>query len=176
VGGELPVTVVDVARLYEAFGYAVFRRCVRIVRNPSTAEDVLQDVFVRVLRHGEGYRGGSALAWLQRIADRACLDRIRRDGHAGSASEAAADPAQRPDAGLPVPEASRLLGELLAVLPEKLREIAILYFVDDMSQVEIAEALGCSTMTVKRRLRALREQANHLTGIPWRSEATDVEC
>lgn len=154
----------DVASLYERFGYAVFRRCARIVGGGAAAEDAAQEVFVRVLRYGDGYDGTSALGWLLRIADRACLDRLERERpraplHGGGAARADEAAALRPD-----PEAARLLRELLATLPRILREIAILHYVDEMSLEEIARALGCSTMTVKRRVRKLHERANALVG------------
>ena len=151
----------EVGRLYENFGYAVFRRCLRVTGDRALAEDLLQDVFVRVLRYGDGFAGGSALAWLHRIADRACLDRLERDGR----REPRVGTAGRPLPGVvaqPTAEATRLLSELLAALPFRLRQVAILYYVDDMSQDEIARALECSTMTVKRRLAALHARSSRL--------------
>lgn len=156
----------EVASLYERFGYAVLRRCRRLVRDEAAAEDLLQDVFVRVLRYGDGFRGSSALGWLHRIADRACLDRLERErarplaGGNGKPEEAAGD------GPLPAPEATRLLHELLGQIPRPLRQVAILYYVDDMDQLEIAAALDCSTMTVRRRLRALHRAAAALTETP----------
>ncbi len=151
----------DVGQLYERFGYAVFRRCLRVVGDRSLAEDVLQDVFVRVLRYGDGFRGSSVLGWLHRIADRACLDRLDRDGRTAPRSAVEARGAEEGVAP-PTAEANRLLSELLAALPRALRQVAILYYVDDMNQDEIARALECSTMTVKRRLAALHEASNRL--------------
>lgn len=156
----------EVASLYERFGYAVLRRCRRLTRDQAAAEDLLQDVFVRVLRYGEGFRGTSALAWLHRIADRACLDRLERErpraaaGGNGKPEEAAAG------GTLPAPEATLLLAELLRQIPRALRQVAILYYVDDMDQREIAGALDCSTRTVKRRLGELHRVAGALAGNP----------
>ena len=156
----------EVASLYERFGYAVLRRCRRLTREEAAAEDLLQDVFVRVLRYGDGFRGTSALAWLHRIADRACLDRLGRE-RTRAARRGNGAPETATDGGtLPVPEATLLLAELLRQLPRPLRQVAILYYVDDMDQQEIAGALDCSTRTVKRRLGALHRVAAALTGNP----------
>ncbi|HEU4382144.1 MAG TPA: RNA polymerase sigma factor [Anaeromyxobacteraceae bacterium] len=156
----------EVARLYERFGYAVLRRCRRLVRDDAAAEDLLHDVFVRVLRYGDGFQGTSALAWLHRIADRACLDRLERERpRARLRGNGAPEPASG-DGPLPRSEASLLLAELLGQLPRSLRQVAILYYVDDMDQLEIAAALDCSTMTVRRRLRALHQAAAALTETP----------
>jgi RNA polymerase sigma-70 factor (ECF subfamily) len=163
----------EAARLYERFGYAVLRRCRRLMRDQAAAEDLLQDVFVRVLRYGDGFRGSSALAWLHRIADRACLDRLERErSRAARGGNGSPEPATG-DGPLPAPEAALLLAELLGQLPRALRQVAILYYVDDMDQLEIAAALDCSTMTVRRRLRALHQAAAALTGSPSQ-EADDA--
>jgi RNA polymerase sigma-70 factor (ECF subfamily) len=167
------MTTGEVSALYERFGYSVFRRCLRILKEPARAEDALQDVFVRVLRYGGGYRGGSVLSWLLRIADRAALDRLQRDGPpAPSADEAPAGPGALASAGHE-PEATHLLRELLARLPAPLQEVALLTYLDGQTAAEIAAELGCSTMTVKRRLRALHEQARALAGAA--PEVDDVE-
>ncbi len=159
--GACPVTRAEVGQLYERFGHSVFRRCLRVTGDRSLAEDVLHDVFVRVLRYGNGFAGASVLGWLHRIADRACLDRLDRDGRTGPRALADAGGAEEVVAP-PAAEATRFLRELLTALPRALRQIAILYYVDDMDQDEIARVLACSTMTVKRRLAALRERSNQL--------------
>lgn len=156
----------EVASLYERFGYAVLRRCRRLMRDQAAAEDLLQDVFVRVLRYGDGFRGSSALAWLHRIADRACLDRLERERPRAPGGGNGNPDGPGGDGHLSVPEATLLLAELLGQLPRALRQVAILYYVDDMDQLEIATALDCSTMTVRRRLRALHQSAAALTGAP----------
>jgi RNA polymerase sigma-70 factor (ECF subfamily) len=153
----------EVAALYERFGFPVYRRCLRILHDPALAEDALQEVFVRVLRFGDAFRGGSRMAWLLRIADRAALDRI---GHDGARAAWRPELEEAPELASPLlqePEASRLLSELLGALPRHLQEVAVLSYLDGMSQAQMAEALGCSTMTVKRRVRALHRRARQLT-------------
>ncbi|MBK9517584.1 MAG: RNA polymerase sigma factor [Anaeromyxobacter sp.] len=167
------MTTEEVSALYERFGYSVYRRCLRILREPARAEDALQDVFVRVLRYGSGYRGGSVLSWLLRIADRAALDRLHRDGGRSPADPEKAKAPELPTGLLQEPEAARLVSELLAGLPRPLQEVALLTYLDGLTAAEIATELGCSSMTVKRRLRALHEQARALVG--ERAEVHDVE-
>ena len=167
------MTTAELTALYERFGHSVYRRCLRILRDPVRAEDAMQDVFVRVLRYGEGYRGGSMLSWLLRIADRAALDRLDADGPRTVEDPEVATGPELPSELLQRPEATRLLRELLALLPGPLQEVALLTYLDGMTAAEIASALGCSTMTVKRRLRALHEQARQHAGEP--AEVRDVE-
>ena len=169
------MTSAQVSELYERFGYAVHRRCLRILRDPGLAEDALQDVFVRVLRFGDGYRGGSVLAWLLRIADRAALDRLGRARAHGKGVAALAPLGEPPGDAVQAPEASLLLSEVLAQLPRPLPQGALLAYLDGMSQAESAAALGCSTMTVKRRMRALHRRAQELTEAQPDGEVGHVE-
>jgi RNA polymerase sigma factor (sigma-70 family) len=150
----------EVGQLYERFGSSVYRRCLRILGDAALAQDALQDVFVRVLRYGDGFNGTSILGWLHRVADRTCLDCLDRNGRARRplVDSCVARGAIAP----PTAEANRLLSEVLTALPHALRQIAILYYVDDMNQDEIASALECSTMTVKRRLAALHRRSSQL--------------
>jgi RNA polymerase sigma-70 factor (ECF subfamily) len=160
------MTPEEISSLYERFGYSVYRRCLRILRDPARAEDAMQDVFVRVLRYESSFSGGSVLSWLLRIADRAALDRLQRDGaraHDEPEPDSATGP-ELPTTALEKPEAARLLAELLGALPRPLQVVALLTYLDGMTAAEIAASLQCSTMTVKRRLRALHEQARALTG------------
>jgi RNA polymerase sigma-70 factor (ECF subfamily) len=165
----------EVRVLYERFGFPVYRRCLAILRDPHLAEDVLQDVFVRVLRYGDGYHGGSMVAWLLRIAHRAALDRLGRDGVRPPARPDEPAPLELPSELLQAPEAARLLSELLHQLPRPLQEVALLTYLDGMNQAEIAAALGCSTMTVKRRVRALHRRAQQLAEPPPEREVGHVE-
>jgi RNA polymerase sigma factor (sigma-70 family) len=173
------MTTAEVSALYERFGFSVYRRCLRVLHEPARAEDAMQDVFVRVLRYGDTFRGGSMLSWLLRIADRAALDRLQRDGPTPPDLPAVEDrPEHATGPELPAdllqkPEATRLLQELLGALPPPLQEVALLTYLDGMTAAEIARELRCSAMTVKRRLRALHDQARQLTG--QAREIRDVE-
>lgn len=158
--GSTAPGVPDVGLLYERYGYAVFRRCLRLLGDEASAADVLQETFVRVLRYGARARVESPLPWLHRIADRACLDRIARERRRLRGWLDLREAVAYPDA-----EPVRLVRELLANLPRRLAHVAILHHVDGMEQADIARTLGCSTMTVKRRLRALRKAARALTGV-----------
>src|SRR5438067_724987 len=75
-----------VEALYRQFGPAVFRRCLKLLRNPAEAEDATQEVFVRVCRHLDSWtRGESPLAWIYSIATRYCLTMLRDRGRHATA-------------------------------------------------------------------------------------------
>lgn len=169
------MTPADVRALYERFGLPIYRRCLRILRDPARAEDALQDVFVRVLRYGDGYQGGPVLTWLMRIGDRVALDRLARDGDGRNGRPARATATDLHCPCLHAAEASALLSQLLGRLPRRLQEVAVLTYVDGMSQSDMATSLGCSTRTVKRRLRTLHRHARQLGGADGEEEVDHVE-
>ena len=50
----------------------------KLLGSPSDADDALHEVFVRVHRYGDSYRGEAPLAWLYRIADRQCFELLQK--------------------------------------------------------------------------------------------------
>jgi RNA polymerase sigma factor (sigma-70 family) len=66
--------------LYERYGALVFAVAVRLVRDPATAEDVVQEVFVQVWRQPAGFdpAAGTLPTWLAMLARRRAIDAIRR--------------------------------------------------------------------------------------------------
>jgi RNA polymerase sigma factor (sigma-70 family) len=159
------MTEAEMARLYIDYGYVLFRRCFAYLGNEAAAQDAVQDVFVRALSAANTFRGDSSpRTWLCRIADNLCLDMLRRQRrhrvrpiddsdsgvHASFASEIATGDDRDAVLG-----AHRLLD---ALKPEE-RRLAVLYYVDELTQDEIAAELGLSRRTVGKRVRALLKQA-----------------
>ena len=144
---------------YRQYGYTLRQRCRMLLGDAAAADDALQEVFVRALKYG-AREPEKPLAWLKRIADRCCFDLMLSDrrrsevqlGLQIDAQIAAACPARDPDK-------VRTVLQLLARAKPKLRQVAVLFYFDEMTRDEIARELGCSTMTVKRRLAAFRRFA-----------------
>ncbi len=141
------------------YGYAVHRRCARMLGNPSDADDALQNVFVRVMRYGHTFDGRDPLGWLYRIADRHCIDVIRKGRRVelvGEWGRRNREPSvDNPSTG------SLLLGLAVRRIVRSARpkdsRIAILYYLDGMTQDEVAREMGCSRKTVKKRLARFKE-------------------
>jgi RNA polymerase sigma factor (sigma-70 family) len=137
----------DLARFYARYGGAVFRRARRLLRSESGAEDACQEVFVRLWRARPDFAAASPVTWLYRVTTNYCLNQIRNDRRRRigeqSASEATAASFELS------------LSLLLRGLPESLHELALYYYVDQLSQAEIAPLLGVSQRTVSTRLREL---------------------
>lgn len=149
----------EVEELYRKYGYAVHRRCRRLLRSDAAADDALQEVFIRVLRYGAGFDARRPLAWLYRIADHACFDRLkherRTEAQQSELQMLKAPPEAEPDQSS---EKQLLLGVLAAAKQEQ-REAASLHYIDGLTHAEIATTLGCSREAITRRLAKFREHA-----------------
>lgn len=154
-----------VESLYRQFGPAIFRRCLKLLRDPAEAEDATQEVFVRVFRSLERFTyGDSALPWIYQIATRHCLHHLR-DGSRRGASQArmAATSQEETPGDLGRALADRqVASRLLAHFDERTALIALHALVDGMTQEEIGQALGLSRKTVGIKLQHFMERARSL--------------
>ncbi len=136
------------------YGPAVYRRARCLLGTHEEASDVLQEVFVTGLTKGHSFRGDSApLTWLYSITTHMCLNRLRNAKRRAELLERAGVEDWPRDAASP--EVVRLLRECLEVLPDSLAEVAIYYYLDEMTQEEIAPLLGVSRRQVSRLLERL---------------------
>lgn len=141
------------------------------------AEDVAQDVFLKVSRSLEGFRGESSIGtWIYRIATNAAMDRVRSPAY--RARFGAVLPDESCEAGedaVPVVEEltsaedrairremSGCVQNLLAQLPESYRVVLVLSETEGMKNAEIAEVLEVSLETVKIRLHRAKARLKML--------------
>lgn len=144
-----------VSTLYRKFGTAIYSRCRRLLKDDALAEDATQEVFVRVLKHIESAPDdATALAWIYRISTNYCLNQIR--DRSRQAEPTAPDEMPEGDNNAS-PEVDMLDREtamkLIRRAPEKLQEVAMLYYVDGLEQEQVATTLGISRRTVINRLQ-----------------------
>lgn len=148
------------ASLYDATSRTVYGLLLRILSDPSSAEEVLLDVYAQVWRQAASYspERGRPLAWLTTIARSRAIDRVRRTRPAHQ-RETPLDEAMRSAGGESVEEGV-LAGEVRAVVraaleslaPEQ-RDVIELAYYGGMSHSEIAAARGLPLGTVKTRTR-----------------------
>jgi len=162
----------ELAELYRQKGVLVFRRCKLILRDDAAAEDVMQEVFVRVWKYRDSLAEGPVpLSWLYRTAERCCFDRLKskRREHLGTAQDIAdtAQSAESEGADETVPVASHserdLAMRFFDIMDPKLKQLALLYYVDQLTQEQIAEQLSWSRRTVGKKIKRLRERAERLS-------------
>ena len=153
--------------LYQRFGPIVYRRARALLGDDEAAWDVVQEVFVRTLRGQDGFRNeASPTTWLYRITTNYCFNMIRDANRRRTRlAEQAALGAHRDDGAAPPPPELRLmLAEILELIPQQLCEIAVYYYVDRMTQEEIAAVVGVSRKTVGNRLAEFHARADALVG------------
>lgn len=147
--------------LFERHSRAMVAFCHHFVRDAARAEELAQDVFVKLYRAADRYRPTARFkTFLYRIASNHCLNELRRGEYAARAAEPrpGEGPAD-PDAlasTAPTPEASaegaaleHAVGALLERLPEKQRAALVLCRLEGMSYEEIADVLQTSVSAVK---------------------------
>ena len=146
----------------------IYRFGMRMCRNPSDAEDVLQETLLAASRSVQGFRGASSLTtWLFTIARSFCIKKRRKQAaaqNAGVADDASFDRALGvPDTGARPDEiaASRqvlgVLEQAIATLPPKYREVLLLRDVEGLTAPQVAEVLGAGVPAVKTRLHRARK-------------------
>lgn len=99
----------------------------------------------------------SPYRWLCRAADRTCIDLMRRRKHVTQALDIDGLDTVGPAPGVD-PEARYAVVQSLAKLDDALQSLAILLFVDGMSQSEAAEELGVSRVTINKRAQQIRAE------------------
>ncbi len=140
--------------LYTAYGGSVYTRCRYLLKDPTKAEDALQEVFARALTHTGGFRAeASPLTWLMKIATHHCLNQLRAE-RAPWRRWFERDAAARPegDGGEQVLETRELVRSLLSRVDVETQAAVVHYWVDGMTLEEVAAVLGRSVPTVRKRL------------------------
>ncbi len=144
-----------------AHQHRVFGVALRMLRNRSEAEEIAQEVFLRVHRAVEDFRGEAKLStWLYAITSRLCLNRLasgeRRMAREGEESlerlRGDADPA----AHVERVELEAALQRAITELPEERRIVVVLRDFEGLSYDEIAAALDLPLGTVRSRLHRAR--------------------
>jgi RNA polymerase sigma-70 factor (ECF subfamily) len=140
----------------------VYRVAYQFAGNHHDADDIAQEVFVKVYRSLERFRHDAQFtSWLYRIAMNACIDYRRRQQPAGVSGEEAELALANTAEETPGPEDRAYAGELGAALeraigglPAGQRIVFVMRHHEGLKLSEIAEALGLAEGTVKRQLHA----------------------
>jgi RNA polymerase sigma factor (sigma-70 family) len=145
--------VEQLAVLFERHHIALFNFFLRLTGNRAASEDLVQDVFIRILKYRTTYHGEDRFAvWMYKIARNAHIDHLRKKKDALPLDDQLVEPAH-PDAG-PAERAERgaeaaLVAKALDELSPKKKEILMLSRYQNLKYREIAELLDCPVGTVK---------------------------
>jgi len=142
----------------------------RFTRDATAAEDLLQEVFLRVVKGAGEWKGDSKFStWVYAIARNLCVDQARRAVHRKASSldaptrpdgetsdtlhDRIAAPQRIADAQVADKQAAGRIDAAIAELPDEQREVFLMREVMDMPFAEIAAVVGASEPTVKSRMR-----------------------
>jgi RNA polymerase sigma-70 factor (ECF subfamily) len=161
----------DLVRLHTRKVYAL---CYRFTGSGSEAQDLTQEVFLRVFRTIKTFRSteGSFATWLSRVTRNLLIDHYRRtrqdrvtdsiEEQLPTMEEEGATASSRPDHAVAGREASEILQATLQKLSPDLREAVILRDLQEMEYREIAEVLSIPEGTVKSRINRGRAELARL--------------
>ncbi|MEJ7605811.1 MAG: RNA polymerase sigma factor [Bryobacteraceae bacterium] len=149
------------AELFERHHRPVFNYFYRVTGNPSLAEDLVQDVFLRMLKYRDSYQPRTSFpAWMYQVAKNAHIDAIRKRRLETFWKEDAPEPRSSEvpaEERLAAEQDTVLLRQALASLPADKREVLVLSRYQNLKYEEIGQVLGCDANAVKQRVfRAVR--------------------
>ncbi len=162
-------------KVHEDFRPRILRYMTRLVGRRE-AEDLTQDVFIKVMNSLKSFRGESQLStWVYRIATNTALDRLRSSSYKqlvrevipleplvqietgiGSKDKWAEEKSALPDAELIRKEMNDCIRTFIEHLPADYRTVMVLSELEGMKNIQIAEVLGVTLETVKIRLHRAR--------------------
>ncbi len=157
--------------------YARIRRYLARLVGMGEAEDLTQEVFLKISRSLDSFRGESSIAtWVYRIATNAAIDRVRSPAYRSRVSSAPVEESREADEVVAAAEdrvfsaeedairreMSGCVQDLMTQLPENYRTVLVLSEIEGMKNSEIAEVLGLSLETVKIRLHRARRRLKEI--------------
>jgi RNA polymerase sigma-70 factor (ECF subfamily) len=161
----------EFAKLVDAFSGPLYRLALKMLGNPSDAEDALQNTFLKAFQHLNEFEGRSSLStWLYRIASNEALMLLRKrrpeitftdvtpedeDGRINDPVQFA-DWGRLPEEELLANEARTAMDRAVLHLPDTLRIVFVLRDIENLSILETSQALGLSETAVKTRLLRAR--------------------
>ena len=151
------VADLDVHGLYRRYGALVQGRARTLLRNDADAEDATQEVFLKLHRYRDGFRGdASPSTYIFKITTSVCLNRLRsRKRHPEDPVEEL-PPQPTTDSLLDTLAVRDLLDRLLGDEDERTRECVLYHYVDGMTHDEVGELLGISGAAVRKRIAAFK--------------------
>ena len=152
--------------LYARHHVRVYRFVLRLVGNPTVAEDLISDVFLDVWRQAGKFEARSAAStWLLAIARFKALSAMRRKPEEELDEEAAGaveDPSDDPEVAVQKKDKGEVLRKCLTALSAEHRQIIDLVYYHEKSVEEVAGIVGIPEATVKTRMFYARKKLSEL--------------
>jgi RNA polymerase sigma-70 factor (ECF subfamily) len=144
--------------LFDRYQAPLFNFYSKMTQDRTVSEDLVQEVFLRILRYRQTYRPGTTFrTWMYQIARNTRIDQVRKVRPESPLTSEPLAPTRASDDAERQQEA-QLLQRALMHLPEDKREILVLSRFQELKYDEIGRLLGCETGAVKVRVhRALQQ-------------------
>ncbi len=149
----------DVEQLYRRYGDMVLGRCRSLLRNDAEAQEAMQEVFLRLHRYQDSFRGeASPTTYLYKITTTTCLNRMRTRRR--KPEELYDEPPSIPceDTMLTSTGTRELLQQVMGLADEGTQQALIHHYVDGMTHREVGEVLGISAAAVRKRISTFRNR------------------
>ena len=151
------------SRMVAQYQGALLRMCCLCLRDRNSAEDAVQETFIKAYRSIDTFRARSTeRTWLMSIAINTCRDMNKSAWFRHTERRITPE-----EMTIPVPpqdEESLALAEAIRRLPARLRDVILLYYYQDMTIQEVAEALHAAPSTIAKRLSQARSRLHDLLG------------
>lgn len=147
----------DMEEAVRRYSDMVYRLAFLNTQNQFDAEDVFQEIFLKLFRYKESIQSEEHLkAWLIRVTINQCRTVMASKNRRHMVSLEVAEPVAKSEE-----EDYSEIYELVCSLPDKYRQVIHLYYYEELSVKEIAEILGKKEGTIKTRLVRARKLLNH---------------
>lgn len=146
-------------QLYKQYVQAMYNRVIRMVADRHLAEDILQEVFMKVFHYLPSFKGDSSVgAWMKRIAINTTIEYLRSNRRIQYVETVPEAPGPDPATADDEPRLSmHLIHEAIKQLPSGSRVVLSLFLLEGYQHQEIAEILGISESTSKTQYRRGRQ-------------------
>ncbi len=149
------------SRLVEEYQTALLRMCYMYLHDTALAEDAVQETFLKAYKAFGSFRGDcSERAWLMRIAINTCRDMQRTSWFRCVDRRITLD--MLPEASVPYDESDEEVMLAVMKLPQKLKEVIMLYYYQGMKIAEISSSLGLAQTTISDRLNRAKKRLRNV--------------
>ena len=133
----------------------IYRRCLRILRDNSLAEEVVQETFLKVYQNaGKLGVDKSSMGYIYKIAVNNCIDIIRRR----KINQNYCLAYKSEDQAIENKEVKILLQQILSGFVQEDQKYIVMYYMDELTQEDIAEILQVSRRTVIRKIQSISKK------------------
>ena len=149
----------EIEALYQKYSYAIYKRAQSFMKNEEEALEVMQEVFVKALQYADSFRGESSpYTWLYRIATHLCLNKLRHIKITKIVDEPLEETRYSSGHNLEKTVVNqKAFYKIFDQLEKEDQTILTLYFVDGLTQEQVAQSLSLSRKTIYHRLKNITD-------------------